>query len=326
MATQDLYQILGVGRGASQAEIKKSYRKLAHQYHPDVNPGDARAEERFKQISAAFDVLSDPQKRALYDEFGEDAIKIGFDPEKARAYRQWRDQAQRSGGPFAGFDFGDAPGGPGGGFDFGDMFADFFGGRRGRGGGRGFGGFGQRGGDVESEMALDLRDAVLGGEHELTLNKAGGTSRLKVRIPVGVEDGQKIRLAGQGLPGSGGAPSGDLYLRVRVRPHPVLRREGRDLPLELPITVAEAMLGARIEVPTFTGQVKLTLPPGSQGGQSLRLRGKGVPAHGGEAAGDLYVHLSVQVPTLDGRRDEAERAAAALEGLYVGDVRAGLKL
>ncbi|MEK7705365.1 MAG: DnaJ C-terminal domain-containing protein [Myxococcota bacterium] len=332
MTRGDLYDVLGVSRSATADELKKAYRKLARKYHPDVNPGDHSAEEKFKKLSAAFEVLSDPQKRKLYDEFGEDAVRIGFDPDKARAYRQWRTQP---GGArdFGGFDFADfgdfATRSSARGFSFNleDLLGDLLGGRKSKhGGGAGFGGFAQRGGDVESEITVTLRDALLGSEREITLAKGAGTARLKVRIPVGVEDGQKIRLGGQGLPGAGGSPAGDLFLRVRITPHAFLRREGRDLHLEVPVTISEAMFGARIDVPTLTGQVKLTLPEGSQSGNTLRLRGKGVPAQGAAAAGDLLVHLLIQVPKAGAQRTTAERAAHALDELYDGDVRSALRI
>lgn len=334
MTSSDLYAVLGVSRTATPDELKKAYRKLARKHHPDVNPGNRAAEEKFKQISAAFEVLSDPQKRKLYDEFGDDAVRIGFDADKARAYRQWRTQPGDNSNAFGGFDFTDfgdfasRAGGPRGfGFDLGDLLGDLFGGRGGqRARGGGFGGFAQRGGDVESEISIPLPDALRGAERELSVNKSGGVTRLKVRIPAGVEDGQKIRLGGQGMPGAAGGPPGDLFLRVRIEPHPFLRREGRDLHLDLPVTVAEAMLGARVDVPTFTGQVKLTIRAGSQGGSVLRLRGKGVPPHDHHAAGDLLVHLVVRVPQLGAPNEVAERAARALDSLYTGDVRDEIKL
>ncbi len=401
MASKNLYAVLGVSKGASADELKKAYRKLARKYHPDVNPGDATAEEHFKEISAAFEVLSNPEKRALYDELGEDAAKIGFDPEKAKAYRQWKAQAQAAGGPGGGgFDLGDlftggGPGGarPGGGggfnFDLGDIFGDLFGGRRKR-GGPGPTPAASRGADVESALTISFREAILGGEREVALQrpgpcgscqgtglragarpqpcdacggtgrtqvaqgplgihapcpKCGGTGRLggppcptcggtgqvadtvhlKVKIPPGISDGQKIRLAGQGQPGARGAKAGNLYLVIHVRPHPLLRREGSDLHLDVPVTVHEAMFGAKIDVPTLEGSLKLTVPAGSQSGRQLRLKGKGA-APKGKTAGDLYVHLLVQVPDPQGDREAAEKAATELQELYGGDVRKDLKL
>jgi curved DNA-binding protein len=311
MARQDLYAVLGVARDASANDVKKAYRKLAKRWHPDVNPGDRAAEERFKDVNAAFDILSDPQKRALYDELGEQAFDIGFDPEKAKTFRAWRQQqgsrvyATPEGG--AGFEgFGD--------FNFNDVFGDFFGsvGRRSR-----------RGADVTSEITVSLREAVLGGERDLTFARPGSGEpvRLSVRIPPGIDDGQRIRLAGQGAPGS---PPGDLFLTVRVAPHPRVTRQDQDLTLDVPVTVPEAMFGARIEIPTFDGKVLVRVPPASQSGTKLRLRGKGVPAHDGKPTGDLYVTLAVHVPDPTREPGAARRVADDLAGLYGADVRRDL--
>lgn len=377
---RDLYSILGVPRAASPEDIKRAYRKLARKYHPDVNPGDKAAEEKFKEVSAAFDILGDAEKRKLYDEFGAEGSQPGFDPEKARAYREWQRRAEATHAFRGGFE--DAFGSRGG-FDLGDIFGDL-GGMAGRGRAAR-----QPGADVETELHISLRDAVLGVEREVAFTRAspcpdcdgrgtkttgtpqpcgdcGGSGRarvgqgpiafqrtcptcggsgqrpgptcgrcggagtvdrnvrLNVRVPAGVEDGQSIRLAGQGLPGRAGAPAGDLYLRVRVGSHPHLVRDGRDLTLRLPVTVREAMLGAKVEVPTLQGPIMLNIPAGSQSGSRLRVRGRGVPAAGGRPAGDLFVVLDVQVPPASANPAAAERAAAALDELYPGSVRAGL--
>jgi DnaJ-class molecular chaperone len=363
MPSRDLYEILGVSRGASPEEIKKTYRRLARQYHPDVNPGNKAAEEKFKAINTAFEVLSNPEKRKLYDEFGEDAMHIGFDEKKAQAYRQWRAQAA-SGGQGGGqpFDLGDifgrgagSRGGAGFDFDLGDIFGDLFSGRNVRYEARSSPNYGpspERGENVESSLEVTFRESILGGERELSIERPGtcpacnGTGRkalrrcqncdgkghisqrhrLKVKIPPGIEDGQIIRLAGQGQPGAMAGEKGDVLLTIRVDRHPHLRREGRDLYLDLPLTVAEAMLGSHIEVPTLSGNVKLTVPAGSQAGDTLRLKGKGVPGRGSTAAGDLYVRLVVQVPKAQRHRDVAERAARDLESLYSENVRAKLKI
>lgn len=288
-----LYDVLGVSPDASHDDIRRAYRKLARQYHPDRNPGDAAAERRFKEVNAAHEVLSDPEKRKLYDDFGEDALRAGFDAERARAWRQAGGQ-----GPMGGFGVD---------FDMGDIFEELFG-----------GGFraARAGRTVQSEITVDFLTAARGGERELRF--ADGRT-LTVRIPPGVRDGESLRLRGQGEPGPGGP--GDLVLTVRVAPHPIFRREGDDLHLVLPVTISEALLGATVEVPTLEGVVKLKVPPGSQSGRRLRLRGKGISRRG-RPAGDLYAELSVRVP--DAVDDRVLEAAKALDGAYASDVRAEL--
>lgn len=308
MDEKDLYKILGVSRTASADEIKKAYRKLARQYHPDVNQGDEAAEERFKQVSAAFDVLGNAEKRALYDEFGLAGLRDGFDPAQARAYQQW------AGG------MGGGPGGPGGrggfrysseGFgDLGDLF-EMFGGGRGRARGP------RRGNDVESSLRIDLLKALRGGPLSITVD---GESAINVSIPPGVADGKRIRLAGKGEPGVQGGPPGDLLLRIHVEPHPTLRREGDDLYMKLQVTLAEAISGAKLAVPTPDGAtVTLTVPRRSQNGQKLRLRGKGAPKPGSEERGDLYVELDVRLPTATG--EELDSLAEKLAGYYTNEAQ-----
>lgn len=302
MSDRRYYDILGVTRDASADGIRKAYRALARKHHPDVNPGDAAAEERFKELSAAYEVLSDAEKRKLYDEFGEDATRLGFDPEQARAYSQWQERSR----------WRESPGGYGPGqetgFDAEELFGELFGGRR-----RGP----RRGHDLHAELATDLRTAALGGERELHF--ADGRT-LMVRIPPGVDDGGTIRLRGQGAPsGASGAP-GDLLVTLRVQPHPVFTREGKDLLVELPITVGEAIRGAKVTVPTLDGKVRLTVPAGSQSGQRLRIRRKGV-ARRGQPPGDLLVALSIRVPPHESGLDDA---LAAIEAAYDGDIREGL--
>jgi DnaJ-class molecular chaperone len=364
MAT-DLYSVLGVTRSASADELKKAYRRLAKKLHPDVNPGNKRAEERFKEVSAAFEVLGDPKRRALYDEFGEVATHSGFDEEKARRVRDYQAGAREGGfeemfgggrrSPFGGPGvYSGSFSGRSGGFDpsdLGQMFGDLFA-RRQSGRARRARFEPATGADVESELPIGLREAVLGAEREISMKKlspcprchgdedqridcsrCGGSGqieepvRLKVRIPVGVETGSRVRLPGQGAPGERGGPAGDLYLKIRIEPHPRVRVDGRDLTLELPITVAEALLGADVTVPTFEGTVRLKIPPGSQSGQRLRLRGRGLPplkgGLTGAPRGDLYVVLQVQLPP---DSETARRAARELERLYGGDVRDGLLL
>lgn len=319
---QDLYAVLGVSRDASEEAIKKAYRKLARKYHPDLNPGDASAEARFKAISGAYEVLSKSDKRALYDELGPDAEKIGYDPERAEEYRAWKRQAEAAAG-FGGGPFG--YGGFEGAADVGDLedlFGELF--ARGRGGGRPRGP--RRGRDVEAALRIGLVDAARGATTTVDVPRrtADGrleTTRLSLTIPAGVQEGQRLRLAGQGEPGRHGGPAGDLYVRIEIEPHPVFRRDGRDLELTLPVTVAEALRGASVEVPTLTGTVRLKVPAGAQSGQRLRLRGKGVESPDG--VGDLYVVLELVAPT-GGDAATRERLARELEALYERDVRAEL--
>lgn len=328
----DLYSTLGVAKSASTQEIKKAYRALARKLHPDKNPGDSDAERRFKEVSSAYEVLSNEDKRKLYDEFGDDAAKFGYDKEKAKQYRAYQSQ----GGGFGGGGFGGG-GNYGGGFggayteaDLGDILGDIFG-RRGGGGARGFDpfrstSFPQDGADVRAEMHVAFADAIRGAKRTIRIEKPGeGSTNVEVNIPAGVNDGQKIRLAGLGARGQNGGKTGDLLIAVHVGGHPVFDRRGQHLELELPITIGEAMLGASVEVPTLDGPVKMRIPAGSQSGQKLRLRGKGVPARKGTEAGDLHVRLSVRLP--DPKRDEAatKEAVEKLEKLYDVDVRAKLR-
>jgi curved DNA-binding protein len=308
MSAKDPYVVLGVGKSASSDEIKKAYRKLAKKFHPDVNPGDKAAEERFKEVSAAFEIVGDEQRRKAFDEFGPDALRTGFDPDKARQYRRWSSgqgfNAQAQGNPFEQF----------GGFD--DIFEQFFHGNARRGGRRAQ----EPGRDVEVELKVGLVPALRGEEVEIRLpwlqNKA-----LKVKVPKGASDGEKLRLSKQGeVSPNGGAP-GNLYLTIRIEPHAILHREGNDLSLDVPITVPEAVLGAQVEVPTLTGVVKLKVPPNTKGGERLRLRGKGVQKTDG-TAGDLYVVLQVRAPEVP------KETAAEIEKLasFYGDVRSELAL
>ena len=295
---RDYYETLGVARDASEQDVRKAYRKLAREYHPDVNK-DPDAEERFKEISEAYEVLSDPEKREKYDRFGQN----------------WRAGQDVSGAPgfegFGGFDFGgdDRPGGVrfdfgGGGGDFSDFFDGLFGARAGRAGRRGgFGGFGggggagdgfeMRGADQEATIELALEEAARGGKRRITL---GDGRDYEVNIPRGVKDGQRIRLAGEGGEGVGGGPRGDLFLRVRLKPHPRFRVDGRDLFTDLSVTAPEAALGADVELQTLTGETtRVRVPPGSSCGRKLRLRGQGMPGPRGDA-GDLYANVKIEVP------------------------------
>ncbi len=319
MPDRDLYDILGVARTASADEIKKAYRRLAKKYHPDVNPGDKRAEEKFKEVTAAAEVLGDQKKRALYDEFGADSLRSGFDEAKADAYRQWKRQGAPQGGmPFDFGDFQEVNVGDYGTFDFGSIFEDLFGGRAARGRVR-RGPIPRQGANAEAEIEVDLRDAVAGAERDV---RVGGKT-LRVKIPKGVTDGSMVRLSGQGAPGAHGGGAGHLYLRVRLREHPWIRREGKDLYLDLPLTVPEAVLGGEVTLPTFEGPVRLRIAPGSQSGKKLRLRGKGMPDLRGGERGDLYATVRIVLPE---RTAGLEKAVKPLEDLYKGDPRAGISL
>lgn len=319
---EDLYSILEVSRSASAAELKKAYRRLARENHPDVRPNDKKAEERFKKVTAAFEVLGDARKRKLYDEFGEDAEKIGYDEERAAQLRRYK-SAAGGGGMGGGIPF------DGGDFDLGDLFSEMFGRRGGGRAGSPFSGRAQppqAGEDFTTQVTVTLRDAVVGGERVITLQRPDQREpqRLTVKIPPGVSTGSRIRLAGQGGPGARGAPPGDLYMEVEVAPHHHVRREGDDLYLDLPITVPEAMLGAEVKVPTFDGEVTVTIPAGSQSGRKLRLKGRGVPALKGGARGDFYLVLAVQVPKATD--PEVRAAAETLGRAYPDNVRAGVGL
>src|SRR5215510_2882232 len=377
MAQKDLYHVLGVSRTASADDLKKAYRKLARKYHPDINPGNKEAAERFKEISFAHAALSDPEKRKLYDEFGEAGLRPGFDAENMRAYQQWnssgpgRAQTERRGGRTS--------------FSFEDLVGDWFGSfGRGRGGGET-----EPGEDLEYTLDLDLPEAVRGTSRVISLQRptpcpvcrgtggqrgrtstlcpecggqgqirvgpgpvalsrtcarCGGTGRLSaggctrcggsgrvitperltVKIPPGVDEGSRVRLSGKGAARTPGGPVGDLYLVIRLRPHPYLERKGQDLFLELPVTVREALSGATVTVPTPSGEVKLKIPEGSQSGQKLRLKGKGVVNEKTHTSGDLYVKLMIQLPKVDDER--ARQAAELLESFYDENLRRHIQL
>ena len=313
--SQSLYETLGVARDADADALRKAYRKLAKQYHPDANPGNQPAEQRFKDVSRAYDVLSDPEKRAAYDEFGEIALQAGFDANAARRAQADFGQAFR-GQHGAGFDFGDFGQSGAGGME--ELLSRMFGG----GGARA--GFGRnlRGPDVEAELELDFLEAVHGGEKKITLAHAGGSENITARIPRGVADGGRIRLPGKGGASPGGGPRGDLYATIRIRPHPVFQRDGRDVLVEVPISVSEAIRGAQIEVPTLDGRATVSIPAGTDSGRKLRLRGKGVPDPSGAPAGDLYVVVQIRVPKqLD---DAALAHVDALAEREAKDLREGL--
>lgn len=307
MPDPDFYATLGVSRTATEEEIRKAYRKLARKHHPDVNPNDRKAEEKFKEISFAYEVLSDKDKRARYDEFGVQGLAEGFDPAQAREYARWSQGARRS-PSYESFTSG-------GDIDLEDLLGGLFGGggRRARGP--------MRGRDASGEIEVEFLDAVRGGEVRVQVAERG---TLRIKIPPGSETGTKIRLAGQGDSGDSGAPAGDLYLTLKVRPHPYFRREGVDLHLDLPVTLPELVRGASVEVPTADGTVTMKIPPQSQSGRVLRLRGKGAAKLGSAERGDLYVKLLAELP--DPADPRLEAIAKELDPLYQGrDVRARLR-
>ncbi len=321
MAERDFYSVLGVSRDASQAEIKKAYRQLAKELHPDRNPDNKEAEERFKDVSGAYGVLSDVEKRKLYDQFGEMGLREGFDPE---AYQT----ATQGAAGYGGFDFGDIfgaaargqrPGGRGGHFEF--NLEDLLGGvRPGRGA---YVRSPQRGADLQSEVTVDFRDAVLGCTKELSLRSNEGERTLKVRIPAGVQNEGKIRLRGQGGQGIEGGAPGDLVLQVMVRKHPYFSMRGKQLHLRVPVTPLEAYAGAKVNVPTLEGSVQLSIPAGSENGTKLRLKGKGIQPKG-KPRGDLIAHLDIVLPK--GRDEEVEEALKTVQDAFETDPRQGLEL
>ncbi|HOM02460.1 MAG TPA: molecular chaperone DnaJ [Acetivibrio sp.] len=369
---RDYYEVLGVDKGASDAEIKKAYRKLAKQYHPDMNPGDKTAEAKFKEINEAYEILSDPQKRARYDQFGH----AGTDPNGFGGF----------GGGFSGgfgdFDFG----------GFGDIFETIFG-----------GGFGtrtsgarrgpQRGADLKYSMEISFEEAAFGAKKEVTISRmeacptcsgsgtkpghqpvtckqCNGTGqvqykqrtpfgqivnvrtcdvchgegkiitnpcetcsgkgrvrkhvKLDVTIPAGIDNGQTIPVRGEGEHGLKGGPSGDLFITVKVKPHPIFKRHGNDVSCDIPITFTQAALGAEIEVPTLDGKVKLVIPEGTQTGSIFKLKGKGIPFIRGSGRGDQHVKVNVEVPKkLNEKQKEVLRQFAELVGDEVHEQRKG---
>jgi curved DNA-binding protein len=277
---RDYYEILGVPRNATLEEIKSAYRKLAMKYHPDRNPGDKEAEAKFREVQEAYEVLSDEKKRAQYDRYG-------------RVFEHAGAQAGAQTGPFGGFEFRWGPGGTtffGEGVDAADLFEMIFGSMP-----------GQRrqrrrtvwptGQDIHHEIEVDFVTAARGGPIELSVHRPDtGPTVLRVNIPPGTTDGQTLRLRGQGIEG------GDLYLKIRVRPHPYFRREGNDLVVQVPISLQEAVFGGKIDVPGLDETLSVTVPPGVSSGQRLRIRGHGFPIPGSSQRGDLYVELRIVLP------------------------------
>lgn len=304
---QDYYETLGVKRDASKDDIRTAFRKLARKYHPDMaKPREkAQAEEKFKQINEAYEVLSDEEKRQKYDALGPN-WQGGQD---FRPPPNWRESAGGAGG-FGGFQQGDVQFG---GTGFSDFFESFFGTRGGGfeafnpSGGRGGAGFSQRGRDVEADIMVTLEEALHGSRRTITLQRASGagpTESYEVRIPPGVREGQRIRLAGQGEGGVAGGSAGDLFLRVRLSRHPDFQVEGADLHAELYLAPWEAVNGCQLNVPTLSGPVSLKIPPGTQSGRKMRLKGLGLPVKGG-GRGHLIVEILIQVPTKLSEKEEA---------------------
>jgi len=374
---QDYYELLGVARKASAKDIRAAFRKLARKYHPDLNPGDKSAEEKFKQLQEAYDVLSDTKKRQMYDQYGFYSDNLpGGAPGGTHA----------EGEPdvnfdFGGFDFGGGTGAPGGGAGFRDLFSQFFSGGHGR---AGMEPEHEPGGDLEYQIEIDFRDSVRGAVKKLTItrldacetchgtgaigspqtcpvchgsgsvqqaagkmrfnvpcSRCGGTGKLRtpcktcggegrvrrtetidVRIPAGVANGGRVRVPHKGNAGTMGAPPGDLYLRVMVRPHEFFERRGDDLYTKIPVTVTEATLGAKIEVPTIDGRSLVRIPPGTNSGKTLRLKEKGVPSARNGARGDQYVEIQVVVPQPTDER--VRHLMKELETLTPGDPRKDL--
>ncbi len=314
----DYYATLGIGRTASDEEIQKAYRKLARQYHPDLNPDDAKAKQKFQEVQNAFEVLNDSQKRDMYDRYGSAYESVGPGGPGgpgAGGPPPWAN----SGGGGPGFDVNieDLFGGGGGGFS--DLFKNL--------GGRGKRTTRRpapsRGANIDYELTVPFTAVVLGGEAQIAVQRPDGrTETIQVKIPTGIEDGKKIRLRGQGNPSKDGGPNGDLMIKVNAAPHPHFRRQGKRLDVRVPITLAEAISGAKVDVPTPHGTITLTVPPHTSSGAKLRLKGQGVkPAKG--TAGDLFAELQIILP----KKIEAEdrKQLESIAAKYAENPRAEMR-
>ncbi|HTG80444.1 MAG TPA: DnaJ C-terminal domain-containing protein [Geobacteraceae bacterium] len=277
MASADYYQVLGLKKNASPDEIKRAYRKLAVKYHPDKNPGNKEAEEKFKEINEAYAVLSDPQKKAQYDQFGSADFHQRFSQEDI----------------FRGFDVGDLF--KDAGFGTEDIFSRIFGGGFQR-GGFGFGRGQRRGEDFTMELAVSFHEAFAGGEKRIAFMRDGKREELSIKVPAGVDTGARLRVHGKGGGGAGGGPAGDLYLTVKVGRDPHFEREGDDIIVERQIKFTEAALGTSIDVTTMEGTKRIKVPAGIQPGTKIRLKGHGFPCMGQAGRGDFYVRIGVRVP------------------------------
>ena len=316
----DHYATLGVSRSASPEDIQKAYRKLARKYHPDMNPDDAGAKKKFQEVQSAFEVLSDPDKRKRYDQFGSDfeSVGAGHGPGSWRYTTSSGPQTY----PFDVNDLGDLFGG-GANVESGGSFADLFkqfsrsrGGRRSQ-------RAAARGDDLKHELAIPFSTAVLGGEAALSVQRHNGElETIRVKIPAGIEDGKKIRLRGQGGPASGDAPPGDILLTIRVSPHPHFRRTGNRLDVRVPVTLAEAALGATVDVPTPHGTVSVKVPPNTSSGKKLRIKGHGVKA-ANQPAGDLFAEIQIVLP--DNLTAEERRQLADISNRYPQHPRSELR-
>lgn len=303
MSKKDFYSILGVSRSASPEELKKSYRKLAMQYHPDKNPGDKKAEEKFKEISEAYDVLSDTKKREMYDQFGHAGSQQGFGG---------------AGGPFGGAGgfggFGGAGRSSTGGDPFqdifGDVFGDIFGGARGPGAGGGpRSRRASKGTDLRYTLNVSFEESALGAEKVISFVRQRGnkeeSAKLSVNVPAGVKEGQRLKLAGEGDSSAGDSAPGDLYVIINIQDHALFKRQENDVLLDLPISYTDAILGTNVEVPTLTGKAMIRIPPGTHSGQNFRLKGKGFSKIGGFGSGDMLVRILVDTPhSLSARQKE----------------------
>jgi molecular chaperone DnaJ len=318
LAKKDYYSLLNVARSATPDEIKKSYRKLAMQFHPDKNPGDKKAEEKFKELSEAYEVLSDPKKREMYDQFGHAGAQGGFGG---------------AGGPFGGaggfggFGGGGASSGSGPGQDpfqdiFGDVFSEIFG-TRGHHHGTGTGGprrRQQRGSDLRYTLNLPFEESALGTEKVISFvrQRSGKdeTAKLSVNVPAGVKDDQRLKLSGEGDgPATGNGPNGDLYVIIKIQEHPLFKRQDNDITMDLPVSYTDAILGTSVEIPTITGKAVIRIPPGTHTGQTFRLKGKGFPKVGGFGSGDMLVRLIVDTPEkVSGRQKELLEELSKADG------------
>ena len=291
MPASDYYNALGVSRSATADEIRKAYKKIAKESHPDAKPGDKAAAERFKKAAEAYEVLGDEEKRKKYDQFGDNwkyADQMGAGGARGGPH-------PGAGGAQFDFDPSELFGGGGGGFDFGDLF----------GGGRGRRQRAARGSDLQTEIQVPFSVAALGGSHDLTLATGSSQERLTVKIPPGMKDGGVVRLRGQGQAGQNSGPAGDLLVTVRVAPHPFFKRDQDDLIVEVPVTFSEAALGAKVDVPTLSeGLVTLKIPPASSSGTRLRMKGKGIVNPKTKVSGDQYVVVKIVSPPVQGRVKE----------------------
>ena len=313
--SEDYYKTLGVQRTASEEEIVKAYRDLARKHHPDLNPDDDQAKKKFQEVQNAFDVLSDKQKREMYDRYGSAYESVG----SGHAGPQGWPGGGPAGGAGVNIDLEDLfGGGTGGGFA--DLFKQF-GGRGGS--GRSQRNTPQRGSNIEHQLTVPFTTAVLGGEAQIAIRRGDGqVETLQVKIPAGIEDGKKIRLRGQGEPSPNGGPAGDILIKVHAAEHPYYRRQGKRLEVRVPITLSEAISGAKIDLPTPHGTVTVTVPPGTSSGRKLRIKGQGVkPVNG--SPGDLMTEIEIRLPEHieEGDRESLEE----IFGKYTINPRAELK-